>query len=61
MPKRRRRKTVIVVINAADLYLEPQPEDMVRCCANCGTRMVDNHCKLVCQWCGYFASCHDFL
>ena len=28
-------------------------------CANCGARMVERKCKLVCR-CGYFLSCSDY-
>jgi len=28
-------------------------------CANCGARMDERKCKLVCR-CGYFASCSDY-
>ena len=34
-------------------------EDMVRVCINCGSKMIDQKCKLVCE-CGYFASCSDY-
>jgi len=29
-------------------------------CANCGARMDERKCKLVCR-CGYFLSCSDFV
>ena len=28
-------------------------------CANCGARMVERKCKLICR-CGYFLSCSDY-
>ena len=28
-------------------------------CANCGARMQEMKCKLICE-CGYFASCSDY-
>ncbi len=28
-------------------------------CANCGARMIERKCKLVCS-CGYFLSCSDY-
>ncbi|MCI0347067.1 MAG: hypothetical protein L0221_16765 [Chloroflexi bacterium] len=38
---------------------EPDPADLVLTCANCGARMNERRCKLVCR-CGYFASCSDY-
>ena len=38
---------------------EPDPADLVLTCANCGARMDERRCKLVCR-CGYFASCSDY-
>jgi len=28
-------------------------------CANCGARMIERKCKLICS-CGYFLSCSDY-
>ncbi len=28
-------------------------------CDLCGTSMLDRHCKLVCQGCGYVRDCSD--
>ncbi len=28
-------------------------------CANCGARMIERKCKLICT-CGYFLSCSDY-
>lgn len=28
-------------------------------CANCGARMVERKCKLICS-CGYYLSCSDY-
>ena len=28
-------------------------------CANCGARMIERKCKLICP-CGYFLSCSDY-
>lgn len=38
---------------------EPDPADLILTCANCGSRMDERRCKLVCR-CGYFASCSDY-
>jgi hypothetical protein len=29
-------------------------------CPVCSTRLVQDHCKLVCEKCGYFMSCADY-
>jgi hypothetical protein len=34
-------------------------EDLVRTCPNCGQKMIDQKCKLICT-CGYYASCADY-
>ena len=40
--------------------VEPEdPGDLVRTCANCGARMDERKCKLICR-CGYFLSCSDY-
>jgi hypothetical protein len=53
------------------LILYPEPPDgaegldavdpgvVVLTCANCGTRMDERKCKLICR-CGYFLSCSDY-
>ena len=38
---------------------EPDPELVMTSCANCGARMLDRKCKLICT-CGYFLSCSDY-
>jgi len=34
--------------------------ELMRVCANCGSRMEERKCKLICQGCGYFMSCSDY-
>jgi len=38
---------------------QPDPEEIILTCANCGAKMDERRCKLVCE-CGYFASCSDY-
>lgn len=35
------------------------PGDLVLMCTNCGARMDERKCKLICR-CGYFLSCSDY-
>jgi hypothetical protein len=35
------------------------PEELILTCLNCGAKMDELKCKLVCE-CGYFASCSDY-
>ena len=45
---------------AAALGVEPDdPGDLMLVCANCGARMDERKCKLICR-CGYFLSCSDY-
>jgi hypothetical protein len=40
--------------------VEPDdPGDLMLVCANCGARMDERKCKLICR-CGYFLSCSDY-
>jgi len=36
------------------------PGELMRACANCGSRMEERKCKLICHGCGYFLSCSDY-
>jgi hypothetical protein len=45
---------------------QPEPEladwdraTVMLTCANCGARMIERKCKLICT-CGYFLSCSDY-
>jgi hypothetical protein len=35
------------------------PGAVMTTCANCGARMIERKCKLICA-CGYFLSCSDY-
>jgi hypothetical protein len=35
------------------------PATLITTCANCGARMIERKCKLICS-CGYFLSCSDY-
>ncbi len=39
--------------------LEADPAALILTCANCGARMDERKCKLICR-CGYFLSCSDY-
>jgi len=43
----------------AEAATAADPADLVLTCANCGARMDERRCKLICR-CGYFASCSDY-
>jgi hypothetical protein len=38
----------------------PDPDRLMRTCANCGSAMEERKCKLICNGCGYFLSCSDY-
>ena len=38
---------------------EADPAAVLLTCANCGARMDERKCKLICR-CGYFLSCSDY-
>ena len=39
--------------------VDVDPAEIVLTCANCGARMDERKCKLICR-CGYFLSCSDY-
>jgi len=39
---------------------QPDPNRLMRTCANCGSTMEERKCKLICRGCGYFLSCSDY-
>jgi hypothetical protein len=44
----------------ASAGVEPDdPGELMLVCANCGARMDERKCKLICR-CGYFLSCSDY-
>jgi hypothetical protein len=36
------------------------PEQVVRTCPNCGARLEESRCKLLCPRCHYYMSCSDY-
>lgn len=44
---------------AATGFEPDDPGDLMLVCANCGARMDERKCKLICR-CGYFLSCSDY-
>ena len=42
-----------------DAVADTDPGVVVLTCANCGARMDERKCKLICE-CGYFLSCSDY-
>lgn len=50
----------LIDLPADDAGFEPDdPGDLMLTCANCGARMDERKCKLICR-CGYFLSCSDY-
>ncbi len=44
---------------AADGHAPDDPGDLMLVCAQCGARMEERKCKLICR-CGYYLSCSDY-
>jgi exosome complex RNA-binding protein Csl4 len=38
----------------------PDPEAVIRTCPNCGARLHESRCKLLCPRCHYYMSCSDY-
>jgi len=43
--------------NEAEITIDP--EQVILTCLNCGAKMSQRACKLICE-CGYYASCSDY-
>jgi hypothetical protein len=42
--------------------LSQRPDENIHLiCPNCDAPMLDRGCKLVCQRCGYFMGCSDYV
>jgi hypothetical protein len=58
-----KRLATLLVEDAATeeppLRPDVDPGVVVLTCANCGARMDQRKCKLICE-CGYFLSCSDY-
>jgi hypothetical protein len=53
---------LIEVVTTAEVQADVEPDDpgdLMLTCANCGARMDERKCKLICR-CGYFLSCSDY-
>lgn len=48
----------VAIAPAVGGVAEIDPGTIVPTCANCGARMDERTCKLICR-CGYFLSCSD--
>jgi hypothetical protein len=44
----------------ASVRRQPDPNRLMRTCANCGAELEERKCKLICHGCGYFLSCSDY-
>ena len=48
-----------ILSDEAERLSPGDPGTVILTCANCGARMIERKCKLVCE-CGYFLSCSDY-
>ena len=46
-------------VAAPESFPPDDPAAVILTCANCGARMDERKCKLICR-CGYFLSCSDY-
>jgi hypothetical protein len=61
-PDRLPAASIATPVRLIDLDADVEPEDpgdLMLTCANCGARMDERKCKLICR-CGYFLSCSDY-
>jgi hypothetical protein len=49
----------IVILEDGRATAPDDPGAVMTTCANCGARMIERKCKLICA-CGYFLSCSDY-
>jgi hypothetical protein len=57
--RQERPPLTIVGDDPAAAPVEGDPGTVILTCANCGARLVERRCKLICR-CGYFLSCSDY-
>lgn len=55
-----RSRPLLIVTDSVDAApVDVDPGVVVLTCTNCGARMDERKCKLICE-CGYFLSCSDY-
>jgi hypothetical protein len=54
-----RPQIVMLDTDDGDAFVQSDPGVVVLTCANCGAKMDERKCKLICR-CGYFLSCSDY-